>query len=49
MILDFAVAPDGVKSVSVEPVWIKAEQPYIMTGQEGQQLLQKIRTISNWQ
>lgn len=48
MILDFAVGPDGVKAVNVLPVWIKAEQPYIMTGAEGDTLLQKMRTISDW-
>jgi poly-gamma-glutamate synthesis protein (capsule biosynthesis protein) len=48
MILDFAVGPEGVRSVNVLPVWIKAEQPYIMTGAEGETLLQKMRTISNW-
>ena len=48
MILDFTVAPTGVKSVSVLPVWIKAEQPYIMTGAEGARLVQKMRKISEW-
>ncbi|HYF93711.1 MAG TPA: CapA family protein [Symbiobacteriaceae bacterium] len=48
MIIDLKLAPDGVKSASVLPVWIRAEQPYIMTGAEGEQLLKKIRTISEW-
>jgi poly-gamma-glutamate synthesis protein (capsule biosynthesis protein) len=48
MILDFTVAKDGVRSVSVLPVWIRAEQPYIMEGAEGEGLLAKMRTISGW-
>lgn len=48
MILDFHISRDGVRSVTVLPVWIKAEQPYIMTGAEGETLLQKMRTISGW-
>jgi poly-gamma-glutamate capsule biosynthesis protein CapA/YwtB (metallophosphatase superfamily) len=48
MILDFTVAPSGVRSVSVLPVWIRDEQPYIMTGAEGEHLLQKMRTLSAW-
>jgi len=48
MILDFLVSKEGVRSVSVLPVWIAAEQPYIMTGAEGEKLLQKMRTISGW-
>lgn len=48
MLLDFTLSPEGVRSVSVLPVWIKAEQPYIMTGSEGERLLQKMRTISSW-
>lgn len=48
MLLDFTVAKDGVRSMTVLPVWIKAEQPYIMTGAEGETLLQKMRTISGW-
>ncbi|HLN62676.1 MAG TPA: CapA family protein, partial [Symbiobacteriaceae bacterium] len=48
MLLDFTVAKSGVRSLHVLPVWIKAEQPYIMTGAEGESLLQKMRTISGW-
>ncbi|HWI51591.1 MAG TPA: CapA family protein [Symbiobacteriaceae bacterium] len=48
MILDFTVAPSGVRAVNVLPVWIKAEQPYIMTGAEGERLVQKMRKISEW-
>ncbi len=48
MLLDFQVGPGGVRQVEVHPVWIRAEQPYIMTGAEGEQLLQKMRTISGW-
>lgn len=48
MILDFTVSPGGVRAVAVHPVWIRAEQPYIMTGAEGEQLLQKMRAISGW-
>jgi poly-gamma-glutamate synthesis protein (capsule biosynthesis protein) len=48
MLLDFTVAKSGVRSLHVLPVWIKAEQPYIMTGAEGESLLQKMRTISDW-
>ncbi|HWI61787.1 MAG TPA: CapA family protein [Symbiobacteriaceae bacterium] len=48
MILDFTLSPGKVRAVNVLPVWIKAEQPYIMTGAEGETLLQKMRTISGW-
>ena len=48
MLLDFAIARDGVRSVTVHPVWIRAEQPYIMSGTEGESLLAKMRTISGW-
>jgi poly-gamma-glutamate capsule biosynthesis protein CapA/YwtB (metallophosphatase superfamily) len=48
MILDFQVSKAGVRSVSVQPIWIRDEQPYIMTGAEGERLLQKMRTISGW-
>lgn len=49
MILDVTVGPGGVRSVAVHPVWIRAEQPYIMPGAEGQRLLQKMRILSKWQ
>ena len=48
MILDFQIAPGGVQSVTVHPVWIRAEQPYIMAGAEGEQLLGKMRVLSGW-
>lgn len=49
MILDFQLTPDGVRSAAVHPVWINAEQPYIMTGPAGESLLQKMRTLSGWE
>jgi len=48
MILDFLIGPDGVKQVEVHPVWIHAEQPYIMQGQEAAGLRQKMQEISGW-
>ncbi len=49
MILDLFAAKDGLKSVLVHPVWIAAEQPYILTGPEAQGLMNKMRKISNWE
>lgn len=48
MILDFLIGPDGVKQVEVHPVWIHAEQPYIMQGEEAARLRQKMQEISGW-
>ncbi len=48
MILDFQLSSQGVRSVKVHPVWIKDEQPYIMTGAEGEWLMDKMRQISGW-
>lgn len=48
MILDFLVGKDGVKQVEVRPVWIHAEQPYLMAGEEGAQLRAKMQEISGW-
>lgn len=46
MILDFQVGKEGVRQVEVQPVWIRAEQPYIMTSAEGAGLRAKMRNIS---
>ncbi|MFB5083514.1 CapA family protein [Symbiobacterium thermophilum] len=48
MILDFLIGPDGVKQVEVHPVWIEAEQPSIMQGEEAARLRQKMQEISGW-
>jgi len=48
MILDFLVGPDGVRQVEVRPVWIHAEQPYLMEGDEAAQLRAKMQEISGW-
>lgn len=48
MILDFMVGRDGVKQVEVRPVWIHAEQPYLMEGEEAAQLRAKMQEISGW-
>lgn len=48
MILDFLIGPDGVKQVEVHPVWIAAEQPYLMQGAEATQLRAKMQEISGW-
>jgi poly-gamma-glutamate synthesis protein (capsule biosynthesis protein) len=48
MILDFLIGPDGVKQVEVHPVWIEAEQPCILQGEEAARLRQKMQEISGW-
>lgn len=48
MILDFLIGPDGVKQVAVHPVWIQAEQPYLLEGAEAASLREKMREISGW-
>lgn len=48
MILDFLIGPDGVKQVEVHPVWIHAEQPHILQGEEAARLRQKMQEISGW-
>ncbi|MFZ5817679.1 MAG: CapA family protein [Bacillota bacterium] len=48
MILDLLIGKGGVKQVEVQPVWIRAEQPYIMTGEEGARLRAKMQAISDW-
>ncbi|WP_374713664.1 CapA family protein [Symbiobacterium terraclitae] len=48
MILDFLVGPDGVKQVEVRPVWIEAEQPYLLEGEEAARLRAKMQEISGW-
>jgi len=49
MILDLYVNKDGLKSVVVQPVWIAAEQPYILAGVAADNLMSKMRRISGWQ
>lgn len=48
MILDVEITSGGVRSATVQPVWIKDEQPYMMTGPDAESLRTKIRTISGW-
>ncbi|MFZ5826068.1 MAG: CapA family protein [Bacillota bacterium] len=48
MILDFLIGVDGVRQVQVHPVWIHAEQPYMMTGADGAALRAKMQAISGW-
>jgi poly-gamma-glutamate capsule biosynthesis protein CapA/YwtB (metallophosphatase superfamily) len=48
MLLDFELSSAGVRSVTVHPVWIEAEQPQILRGERWEQLLDKMREISGW-
>lgn len=48
MLLDFELSSSGVRSVTVHPVWIEAEQPQILSGERREQLLDKMREISGW-